>query len=179
MTSCYIPQLSFSFYRHCSLRVDFSGGQITSDAGLLPVRAFEERYNLTRRLAELLDDPREEERVRHSSVSLFRQRVYQLIAGYEDANDADRLRHDPAFQILADQPLGEALGSQPTLSRWENAPSARNLVRLNQALLDQFIRLCGQQVRQRGEILLDIDSTFRHILQFQGKDRQSLTKVIM
>ena len=124
-----------------------------------PVRAFDERYNLTRRLAELLDDPREEERVRHSSVSLFRQRVYQLIAGYEDANDADRLRHDPAFQILADQPLGEALGSQPTLSRWENAPSARNLVRLNQALLDQFIRLCGQQVRQRGEILLDIDST--------------------
>jgi Transposase DDE domain group 1 len=159
MTSCYIPQLSFSFYRHRSLRVDFSGGQITSDAGLLPVRAFDERYSLTRRLAELLDDPREEERVRHSSVSLFRQRVYQLIAGYEDANDADRLRHDPAFQILADQPLGEALGSQPTLSRWENAPSARNLVRLNQALLDQFIRLCGQQVRQHGEILLDIDST--------------------
>ena len=159
MTSCYIPQLSFSFYRHRSIRVDFSGGQITSDAGLLPVRAFDERYSLTRRLAELLDDPREEERVRHSALSLFRQRIYQIVAGYEDANDADRLRHDPAFQILADQPLGEALGSQPTLSRWENAPSARNLVRLNQALLDQFIRLCGQQVRRRGEILLDIDST--------------------
>ncbi len=159
MTSCYIPQLSFSFYRRRSIRVDFSGGQITSDAGLLPLRAFDERYSLTRRLAELLGDPREEERVRHSSLSLFRQRIYQIIAGYEDANDADRLRHDPAFQILADQPLGEALGSQPTLSRWENAPSARNLVRLNQALLDQFIRLCGQQVRQRGEILLDIDST--------------------
>ena len=107
MTSCYIPQLSFSFYRHRSLRVDFSGGQITSDAGLLPVRAFDERYSLTRRLAELLDDPREEERVRHSALSLFRQRIYQFVAGYEDANDADRLRHDPAFQILADQPLGK------------------------------------------------------------------------
>src|SRR5437879_9121680 len=46
----------------------------------------------------------------------------QIVAGYEDANDADRLRYDPAFQILADQPLGQALGSQPTLSRWENAP---------------------------------------------------------
>jgi Transposase DDE domain group 1 len=159
VTSCYIPQLSFSFYRHRSIRVDFSGGQITSDAGLLPLRAFDERYSLTRGFGELLDDPREEERVRHSALSLFRQRIYQIIAGYEDANDADRLRHDPAFQILADQPLGEALGSQPTLSRWENAPSARNLVHLNQALLDQFIRLCGQQVRQRGEILLDIDST--------------------
>jgi Transposase DDE domain group 1 len=159
VTSCYIPQLSFSFYRHRSIRVDFSGGQITSDAGLLPLRAFDERHSLTRRLAELLGDPREEERVRHSSLSLFRQRIYQIIAGYEDANDADRLRHDPAFQILADQPLGDALGSQPTLTRWENAPSARNLVRLNQALLEQFIRLCGAQVRQHGEILLDVDST--------------------
>jgi DDE family transposase len=63
------------------------------------------------------------------------------------------------LQIVADQKLGEALGSQPTLSRCENAPSARDLVRLNDALLDRFLRLCGQQVHQRGEILLDIDST--------------------
>jgi hypothetical protein len=63
------------------------------------------------------------------------------------------------LQIVADQKLGEPLGSQPTLSRWENASAARSLVQLNDALLDQFIRLCGQQVRQRGEILLDIDST--------------------
>src|SRR5499425_2792336 len=159
MTSCYIPQLFFSFYRHRAIRADFSGGQITSDAGLLPLRAFDQRYGLTRSFAELLGDSREEERVRHSALSLFRQRIYQIVAGYEDVNDADRLRHDPAFQILADQSLGEPLGSQPTLSRWENAPSARSLVRLNQALLDQFIRLCGEQVRQRGEILLDIDST--------------------
>jgi hypothetical protein len=159
MTSCYIPQLAFSFYRHRTIQADFSGGQITSDAGLLPLRAFDQRHGLTRGLAELLSDPREEERVRHSVLSLFRQRVYQIVAGYEDANDADRLRNDPAFQILADQCLGDPLGSQPTLSRWENAPSARNLVHLNDALLDQFIRLCGQQVRQRGEILLDIDST--------------------
>ena len=90
---------------------------------------------------------------------LLRQRIYQIVAGYEDANDADRLRRDPALQMVADQELGAPLGSQPTLSRWENAPSARDLVRLNDALLDQFIRLCGQAVRQRGEILLDIDST--------------------
>ena len=81
------------------------------------------------------------------------------MAGYEDANDADRLRHDPLLQILADQKLGDPLGSQPTLSRWENAPAGRDLVRLNDALCRQFIRLCGKQVRKRGEILLDIDST--------------------
>jgi hypothetical protein len=92
-------------------------------------------------------------------LSLFRQRLYQIIAGYEDANDADRLRHDPAFQILADQPLGEPLGSQPTLSRWENSPSPRDLLKLQDALLDWFVKICGKQVRKRGEILLDVDST--------------------
>jgi predicted secreted protein len=159
MTSRYIPQLSFSFYRHRTIRADFSGGQITSDAGLLPLRAFDHRHGLTRGLAQRVCDPREEERVRHSILSLFRQRLYQIIAGYEDANDADRLRHDPAFQILADQSLGEPLGSQPTLSRWENSPSPRELLKLQEALLDWFVRICGEQVRKRGEILLDVDST--------------------
>ena len=158
MTSC-ISQLWFSFYRHRPIRADFSGGQISSDAGLLPLRAFDQRYGLTRGLAERVCDPRAEERIDHSVLSLFRQRLYQIIAGYEDANDADRLRHDPAFQILADQPLGEPLGSQPTLSRWENSPWPRDLLRLQDALLDWFVKICGKQVRQRGEILLDVDST--------------------
>ena len=159
MTSCCIPQLPFSFYQHRAIRADFSGGQITSDAGLLPLRAFDKRHHLTRDWAALLDDPRQENSVRHDALALLRQRIYQVVAGYEDANDADRLRHDPALQIVADQKLGEPLGSQPTFSRWENTPSARSLVHLNDALLDQFIALCGRQVRQRGEILLDIDST--------------------
>jgi Transposase DDE domain group 1 len=158
VTDC-IPQLLFSFYRHRPIHADFSGGQITSDAGLLPLRAFDQRHQLTGDLAEALSDPRQDDRVRHDSLALLRQRIYQIVAGYEDANDADRLRHDPLLQIIADQKLGEALGSQPTLSRWENAPSGRDLLRLNDALLKQFIRLCGKQVRKRGEILLDIDST--------------------
>jgi hypothetical protein len=154
-----LPQLTFSFYRHQPVRADFSGGQITSDAGLLLLRAFDQRYHLTRDLAGSLSDPRQHDRLRHHSLVLLRQRVYQIVAGYEDANDADRLRHDPMLQIVADQKLGAALGSQPTLSRWENAPSARDLVRLSDTLREQFIRLCGDQIRQRGEILLDLDST--------------------
>ena len=158
MTTC-IPQLRFSFYRKRPIHCDFSGGQITSDAGLLPLRAFDERHQLTRDLAETLSDSRQDDRVRHDSLTLLRQRIYQIVAGYEDANDADRLRHDPLLQILADQKLGDTLASQPTLSRWENAPSGRDLVRLNDTLWKQFLHLCGKQVRQRGEILLDIDST--------------------
>jgi len=154
-----LPQLGFSFYRHQSIRADFSGGQITSDAGLLPLRAFDERHHLSCDWAALLRDGRQKDRVRHDSRALLRQRLYQIVAGYEDANDADRLRHDPLLQIVADEKLGEALGSQPTLSRWENSTSARNLVHLSDTWCQQFIRLCGEQIRQRGEILLDLDST--------------------
>ena len=80
MTSCR-PQLLFSFYRHQPIRADFSGGQISSDAGLLPLRAFDQRYGLTRGLAELVSDSRQDERVRHSVLALLRQRLYQIIAG--------------------------------------------------------------------------------------------------
>src|SRR5260370_35932393 len=149
----------FFFYRPRVIRADFSGGQITSDAGLLPLRAFDQRYGLTRGLAERIGDERDDSRVSHPGLSLFRQRLYQIIAGYEDTNDADRLRHDPVFQILADQPLGEPLGSQPTLSRWENSPWPRDLLKLQDALLDWFVKICGKQVRKRGELLLDVAST--------------------
>src|SRR2546425_256246 len=154
-----LPQLRFSFYRHQLLCADFSGGQITSDAGLLPLRSFDQRHRLTSDWAARLSDPRQDDRVRHDSLALLRQRIYQIVAGYEDANDAGRLRHDPLLQIVADQRLGHTLGSQPTLSRWENSPSGRDLVRLNDTWREQFIHLCGDEVRERGEILLDLDST--------------------
>ena len=63
MTSC-IAQFTFFFYRPKPIRVDFSGGQISSDAGLLPLRAFDQRHGLTRDLAQRLSDPRADERVR-------------------------------------------------------------------------------------------------------------------
>src|SRR5438094_257417 len=154
-----LPQLRFSFYRHQLLCADFSGGQITSDAGLLPLRSFDQRHRLTSDWGARLSDPRQDDRVRHDSLALLRQRICQIVAGYEDGNDAGRLRHEPLLQIGADPQLGHALGSQPTLSRWENSPSGRDLVRLNDTWREQFIHLCGDEVRERGEILLDLDST--------------------
>src|SRR5438128_1652372 len=141
-----LPQLRFSFYRHQLLCADFSGGQITSDAGLLPLRSFDQRHRLTSDWAARLSDPRQDDRVRHDSLALLRQRIYQIVAGYEDANDAGRLRHDPLLQIVADQKLGHTLGSQPTLSRWENSPSGRDLVSLNDTWREQFI----SPLRRRG-----------------------------
>jgi hypothetical protein len=151
--------LTFSFYSHRNIRADFSGGQISTDAGLLVLRQFDHRHRLTADLEKQLADPRDPERISHALLVLLRQRLYAICAGYEDANDAHRLRMDSTLQIVSDVELGEALGSQPTLSRLENRLGGRDIVRLARLGLEWFIRVCGEQVRKRGEILLDMDST--------------------
>jgi hypothetical protein len=106
-----LPQLTISLYCHQPIRADFSGGQITSDADVLPLPAFDQRHHLTRDWAAGLSDPRQNDHLRDDSLALLRQRIYRIVAGYEDANDADRLRHDPLLQIVADHMLG-AIGSK-------------------------------------------------------------------
>ncbi len=154
-----LSQLTFSFYSHHPIRANFSGGQITSDAGLLPLRAWDESHQYSSRLARCFQDDRAPEHIEHTLAELLRYRLYSIIAGYEDCNDAQLLRHDPIFQMIADRELQQPLGSQPTLSRWENAVSPRELVRINAFLLDSFLSLYRSQVKRRGEILLDLDST--------------------
>jgi hypothetical protein len=159
MTERIQAQLQFSFHRNRRIQAQFDGGRITSDAGLLPLREFDQRHELTRRWAVTLSDARLPERQQHSLHALFTQRLYQIVAGYEDANDAALLRHDPIFQLLAEAAPGQLLGSQPTLSRWENAFTWRDWVRLNRGLLESFAVQCAARIGQAGEIVLDVDST--------------------
>jgi hypothetical protein len=159
MTECIQAQIRFSFHRDWPIVARFDGGQITSDAGLLPLRQFDERYHLTSGWAAALGDTRSPERLQHTSQALWTQRLYQIVAGYEDANDAALLRHDPIFQLLAEAEPGQPLSSQPTLSRWENAFTWRDWVSLNRGLLESFGKLCATRIQAAGEIVLDLDST--------------------
>ena len=143
MTECIQAQFRFSFHRKRPILAQFDGGRITSDAGLLPLREFDQRHGLTRRWAATLRDVRLPERQQHSLYALFTQRTYQIVAGYEDANDASLLRHDPIFQLLAGAEPEQPLGSQPTLSRWENAFTWRDWALLNRGLLESFASLCA------------------------------------
>jgi len=114
--------------------------QLSSDAGLLPFRELDEHLGLTRAFADALDDPRDPDLIDHSMLDLTRARVYGILAGYQDQNDHDTLRHDPVFKLIADRsPDDPALASQPTLSRFENAISIRSLKRLRDVFIDQFI----------------------------------------
>lgn len=133
-------QGTFSFFDKVPVLVEPSRAEISSDAGLLPIREFDERIGLTRLFAEALEDPRVPEFTDHSSLEMVRSRIYGIIADYEDQNDHDTLRHDPVFKLLAGQsPDGPALASQPTLSRFENAINIPSLKKLRDGFIDPFI----------------------------------------
>jgi len=148
-------QLTFPFFQHAKLTATFDGGAITSDGGLPLVREFDERIGLSHRISELIYDPRDPRFVLHDQALLLRQRLYQIIAGYEDANDANRLRQDPVFKaVVGRNPEALDLGSQPTFSRLENRVDASTLEALNDELVDTFIRT---RKEPQSEITLDID----------------------
>jgi hypothetical protein len=136
----------------------FDGGQLSSDGGLLALREVERRLGIADRLAACIDDPRAPERVRHGIAAILRFRMLMIAAGYEDGNDADDLRHDPVFKLALDQlPNGAALCSQPTISRLENLPDVRALLRMARAMVGLYCASFRQVPRR---IVLDIDDTF-------------------
>jgi hypothetical protein len=136
---------------------DFEGGDVTSDAGLLLLREVDRKLRLTERVAGSLRDRRDPRYVDHSGLDLLRQRVLQIAAGYEDADDADTLRHDPVLKMACERtPGGPALASQPTFSRWENAVTRSDLYRFSAVLLEIFIE---SYTTPPDGIVLDIDDT--------------------
>jgi hypothetical protein len=136
----------------------FDGGSLSSDGGLLALREVEVRLGVARRLAACIDDPRMPERIQHGLAEMLRFRLLMIAAGYEDGNDADSLRHDPLFKLANGRlPGAAALCSQPTLSRLENTPGPRELVRMARAMVALYCASFRQVPRR---ITLDIDDTF-------------------
>lgn len=127
------------FHPKKRLDVENSAGRLSSDAGLLVVREFDERIGWTEQFAAALDETRRGPD--HSLLSMVRQRLYGILAGYEDQNDHDTLRYDPVFQLICDRiPAdGAETASQPTLSRFENAIDVQSLFRLRELFVDQFL----------------------------------------
>jgi len=140
------------------LSVGFDGGQLSSDAGVLVLRGVEKKLGLAARLAACIRDRRKPERIEHPLEEMLRLRMFAIAAGYEDGNDCDSLRHDPIFKMAVGHApeSGEALCSQPTMSRLENTPSKIEIARLMAALLDGF---CESYPRAPSAITLDIDDT--------------------
>src|SRR6516165_9168070 len=139
----------------------FDGGQLSSEGGLLVLREVERRLGLADRLATCLKDPRAPEKVVHRLTEIIRFRMLMIAAGYEDGNDADTLRRDSMFKLALDRlPSDEELCSQSTISRLENLPDVRALLRLGRALVEQY---CASFRQVPKRIVLDIDDTFDRV----------------
>jgi hypothetical protein len=150
------PLFSFDFLPARPIEIEISSNPLTSDAGLLPVRQCDQNLRLTEQFAAALDDRRDPTLTRQSLLSMVRQRVYGILADYEDQNDHDTLRSDPVFKLVADRPPdGPDLASQPTLSRFENAVSIADLWRLRDVFVDLFIQSFE---KPPGHLTFDIDA---------------------
>ena len=150
-------RLLFEDIQGKKISADFDGGQVSSDAGALLLREVERRLGLIRRVAAAIPDRRHPGYTRHSLREMLSQRVFQIACGYEDTDDADTLRSDPALKMACDLlPAGPALASQPTLSRLENAVTRTDLYRIGEALIDGYIE---SYRTPPAAILLDIDDT--------------------
>jgi hypothetical protein len=136
----------------------FDGGRITSDGGVLLLAQAEREMAICAQLAACIADPRDPSRVVHNLDDILRARVLAIACGYEDADDLDALRDDPGFRLaLGKLPgSGAGLASQPTMSRWENAPTTRELARMMAAMVDIY---CASYPSPPEAVTLDIDDT--------------------
>jgi hypothetical protein len=149
-------QRCFGFLPGKQIFVQPVDAALTSDAGLLPIRQFDEQLGLTAQFAAALEDPRSRRQVGHTFAEMARMRIYGILADYEDQNDHDTLRSDPIFKLVAGRRPDEPdLASQPTLSRFENAISVASLNRLRDVLIDQFMASFETPPRR---LVLDIDT---------------------
>lgn len=140
----------------------FSDPLGSSDGGGVLLKAADLRLGLTDRLAECLRDERDPRRVRHETAELLTQRVMAIALGYADGNDAARLANDPVHKMLVgrDPVRGEALASQPTLSRFENSVGRTELYRMGEALADVVVERHRTRLHGRARtITIDLDPT--------------------
>ena len=136
----------------------FDGGRLTSDGGVMLLAAAERRLGIADTLAALIADPRDPARVTHSLADILRARIFAIACGYEDGNDLDHLRGDPAFKLACGRlpDSGDDLCSQPTLSRFENAPTRHEVAAMSYAMIDLW---CASYASPPRQVTLGIDDT--------------------
>ncbi len=152
----YLPGLSPVGGRPLCAR--FDGGRLSSDGGVLLLGEIDRRLGIADVLASCVTDVRDPASTTHAYVDMIRARLFAIACGYEDCDDLDVLRFDPAFKLACGRlsESGDDLMSQPTLSRLENAPSWRALGRMGLSMIDLF---CASFKRVPARIVLDIDDT--------------------
>ena len=150
--------ISFPAVGRKKVTAGFDGGRLTSDGGVLLLAQAERAMGICAQLAGCIADRRDPARVTHKLDDILRARILAICCGYEDADDLDMLRDDPGFRLaLGKLPgSGPGLASQPTMSRWENAPTTRELARMMGEMVGIY---CASYPAPPAAVTLDIDDT--------------------
>lgn len=158
MTEDSFLPFSFPAVGRKKITAAFDGGRITSDVGVMLLGQAERRLGLADKLAAVIADPRNPLLITHPLGGIFRARILAIACGYEDADDLDHLRKDPAFKLACGRlpDTGNDLCSQPTMSRWENAPTLREILKLSGVLIDLY---CASYATPPQAVTFDIDDT--------------------
>ena len=158
MINSMLPLPGLSPVSGKSVVAKFVGGLLSSDGGVLMLREVEQRLRVADRLAGCIEDQRAPDQITHTLADIIRFRLLMIAAGYEDGNDANSLRADPMFKMAHDlAPSDGELCSQSTISRLENLPDTRTLLRMGRAMVDLY---CASFKQVPKRIVLDIDDTF-------------------
>lgn len=163
MATACITQFRFGFEaKGKPVVAAFDMPDTSTDGGAILLKGLDTQLQLTKRLAACFVDLRQPGKVQHQSLELFRQRIFGIACGYADCNDAARVADDALHKLLLDRdPIaGAALASQPTLSRFENNVSPRELRDMAHVLADTVIAHHGRRLTGRAvEITIDLDPT--------------------
>lgn len=154
MTKCTSKRIQFSNLKKRKVEAEFIDENVSSDAGVLLLREMDKQINLTTRLAEIMPDQRDPSHITHPLESLLKQRIYGIALGYEDLNDHNELRTDPAIQTAVERL--EPLASSSTLCRLENTAAKELAFKAHELLVDQFIE---SRTKPPKELILDFDPT--------------------
>jgi len=152
----------FSDLLNKDLYAQFDQPDSSSDGGAILLKACDQRLGLIDSISACLRDDRQQSKIDHSASELIRQRIFGIACGYEDCNDAARLKQDPVHRLLVDRDTSDddALASQSTLSRFENMPEGRSLLRMGHALADCVVARHKKRLKKKvRRITIDLDPT--------------------
>lgn len=156
-TVCH-EQLSFGSLFGKQVTADFDGGRMSSDGGAFLPRELDDRYGVTEGAAGSMEDHRQRSWVLHDLKTLLRQKIFSIVLGYDDNNDAATLRSDPALKGSSGRlpETSRDLASPPTLCRFEKQVTTKDLRRLADWLFALYLKT---HPGPRDLVVLDMDAT--------------------
>jgi len=148
---------SISPIKNKTVEVSFTAPDLSSQGGLLLMKEYERHHGFIGKLADCIDDTRHQPFVQHPYYEMLRQRIFQIAAGYQDSDDCDLLRGDSILKMCSGRlPDDKELSSQPTMSRLENKLTDKELYKIGEVFLNEFI---GSYEKAPKVVILDCDDS--------------------